>query len=152
MNDDDITEDERTNAVGLFNYACSYWKSAVALEEINIHGITHPGAPIDFLYVHAIELFLKSYLRLTRNVNELRNIGHRLVDLCNSSDELFSKENSHFKELIALIAHHKVNSLSRYIYTGTKDNYPTVQQLNELCNFLHLSVRARIKNAGLPVR
>ena len=66
MNANQVDDDERTNAIGLFNTARSYWRSA---EHLNAAGVkvTHPEAPVTFLFCHAIELYLKSYLRGTRN-------------------------------------------------------------------------------------
>jgi hypothetical protein len=40
-----IRDDERTTAQGLFNYARSFWQSAVALERSNLKEVTHPNAP-----------------------------------------------------------------------------------------------------------
>ena len=57
-----IDDDERTNAVGLFNTARSYWRSAEYLNVANL-SVTHPQAPVTFLFCHAIELYLKAYLR-----------------------------------------------------------------------------------------
>jgi hypothetical protein len=54
----EIDDDERTNAVGLFNTARSYWRSAVYLAAAELP-VTHPRAPVTFLFCHAIELYLK---------------------------------------------------------------------------------------------
>lgn len=53
---EDIDDDERTNPVGLFNTARSYWRSAEHLSAAGLK-ITHPEAPVTFLFCHAIELF-----------------------------------------------------------------------------------------------
>jgi hypothetical protein len=55
-------DDERTNALGLFNTARSYWRSAEHLSVARIE-VTHPQAPITFLLCHALELYLKAFLR-----------------------------------------------------------------------------------------
>ena len=60
--DTEITEEDRTNEVGFFNTAESYWKSATALYEANVKA-SHPLSPVLFLYYHAIELYLKAFLR-----------------------------------------------------------------------------------------
>ena len=69
-------DEDRTTEIGLFNYAVSYWRSAQALRKAKIKA-THPEPVICFLYYHAVELFLKSYLRLHKaNLLELRKWGH----------------------------------------------------------------------------
>ena len=50
-----IDDDERTNALGLFNTARSYWRSAEHLSAAGLE-VTHPRAPVTFLFCHAIEL------------------------------------------------------------------------------------------------
>ena len=59
---DENKEVERTNALGLFNVATSYWRAARCLQKEKLK-TTHPGSPVSFLYYHAIELFLKAFLR-----------------------------------------------------------------------------------------
>jgi hypothetical protein len=60
MNDSasEITGEDRTNDVGLFNMAESYWKSAAALHEAKVKA-SHPLSPVLFLYYHAVELYLR---------------------------------------------------------------------------------------------
>ena len=60
-NGDDI-DDERTNAVGLFNAARSYRRSAEHVDAANLK-VSHPRAPVTFLFCDAIELYLKPYVR-----------------------------------------------------------------------------------------
>jgi hypothetical protein len=79
MNEDgdrDISEEERTNEVGLFNTAESYWRSAGALYEAQVKA-SHPLSPVRFLYYHAIELYLKAFLRGNgHSARELRAKRH----------------------------------------------------------------------------
>jgi hypothetical protein len=64
--------DARTTQVGLYNLACSYHQAARALKKLKLR-TTHPTSPVSFLYFHAIELFLKSFLRMHgHTVAELR--------------------------------------------------------------------------------
>jgi len=60
-------DEHRTNSVGLFHTAESYWRSAVALREAKVRA-THPDNPIRLLYYHAIELYLKAFLRQHHSV------------------------------------------------------------------------------------
>ena len=58
-----MSDDDRTTPLGLFNYARSYWQSAVLLHHARAK-VTHPDAPVTLLLAHAIELYLKAFLRL----------------------------------------------------------------------------------------
>src|SRR5262245_17970119 len=58
-----MSDDDRTTPFGLFNYARSYWQSAVHLHQAAVK-VTHPDAPITLLLAHAIELYIKGFLRL----------------------------------------------------------------------------------------
>jgi hypothetical protein len=60
--DETITDEDRTNEVGFFNTAETYWKSAQALYNAKVKA-THPLSPVLFLYYHAIELYFKAFLR-----------------------------------------------------------------------------------------
>lgn len=64
MNPGGISLEDRTNEVGLFNMAESYWKSAAALHEASPR-VTYALSPVLFLYYHTIELYLKAFLRDT---------------------------------------------------------------------------------------
>lgn len=75
----DVSGDEkidRHSSLGYYHYAASYHAAA---ELILAEGLeaTHPDAPATAIYCHAIELYLKSFLRLHRvSAIRLRWIGH----------------------------------------------------------------------------
>ena len=56
-----MSDDDRTTPLGLFNFARSYWQSGVLLHDANAK-VTHPDDTL--LLAHAIELYLKAFLRL----------------------------------------------------------------------------------------
>ena len=58
-----MSDDDRSTPLGLFNYARSYWQSGVLLHHARAK-TTHPDAPVTLLLAHAIELYLKAFLRL----------------------------------------------------------------------------------------
>ena len=58
------SRDDRTTPEGLFNTARSYWHSGARLSTADLK-VTHPHAPVTFLLCHAVELYLKAYLRLS---------------------------------------------------------------------------------------
>jgi hypothetical protein len=85
-----FTDDARSSPLGFFNLAESYWAAAVALENAGLR-TTHPTSPISFLYYHAIELYLKAFLRTHgHSARELRgkNFGHRTCCLSEKAGAL----------------------------------------------------------------
>jgi hypothetical protein len=84
MSDTSMSDDNRTTPLGLFHYARSYWQSGVLLHKSR-PDVSHPHAPVTLLLAHAIELYLKSFLRL-RGLGALEvksSFGHdfqKLVD------------------------------------------------------------------------
>jgi hypothetical protein len=55
-------EEQRCSPLGFFNFAETYWSAARTLRESKAKG-SHKDSPIRFLYYHAIELYLKAFLR-----------------------------------------------------------------------------------------
>ena len=148
---DKIADDERTNAVGLFNTARSYWRSA---EHLNAAGlkVTHPEAPVTFLLCHAIELYLKAYLRGNGStVAALKKIGHRLADLAKSAAETGLKLEPEQSEILSHVDDAGVAIEARYIVTGFK-NRPTNEALSSLAEQLDLTVCADLARLGFAVR
>jgi hypothetical protein len=58
-----MSDDDRTTPLGLFTYGRSYWQSGVLLHDARAK-VIHPDAPVTLLFAHAIELYLKAFLRL----------------------------------------------------------------------------------------
>jgi hypothetical protein len=99
----EITSDDRTTALGLFNYARSYRASADCLLSAKLK-VPHPHAPLTFLYYHAIELYLKAYLRSQNHtVDDLKKVGHsvnKIFAKVQSSGLILDDED---KEVLALM-------------------------------------------------
>ena len=71
-----MTSETRTSSVGLYNYAHTYASSAEALANVELR-VTHPTAPVYFLYYHSIELYLKSYLLACGvSLKKLKKMSH----------------------------------------------------------------------------
>lgn len=86
----EITEEDRTNETGLFYTAETYWKSANALDEAKVNA-THAKYPVLFLYYHAIELYLKAFLRGNgHSARELstKKFGHDIEKLTTRAAQL----------------------------------------------------------------
>ncbi len=145
-------QDERTTPFGLFNYARSYWRSAATLDEAKLK-LTHPDAPVLFLYVHALELYLKSLLRLNgMTVQELRSrdLGHRVCCLADKARSYGLQYEDEDLEVIALIVGMDLLDL-RYIKTGPFRR-PAPEALDRTCKSLDDSIGKALKAQGHPVR
>lgn len=146
------TEDnERTSALGLFNTARSYWRSAEHLNAANLK-VTHPQAPVTFLFCHAIELYLKAYLRgMGKTVAELKNIGHRVNRLAKAAANSGLMIDQERMEILAHIDDADVAIEARYIVTGFK-RLPTNEALSGSAEYLDQTVSTALSNKGIPVR
>jgi len=130
-----MTEDDRTTPVGLFHYAHSYAASAAALRKLDLK-LTHPEAPIRFQYNHAIELYLKAFLRLHGlTVKELRSKPY-------SHDTKAMLETAEKFGLYPVVPHvvaierAGMDTIDRYIVTGARKVIP-LELIDETCEWLH---------------
>lgn len=76
--------DERTTPSGLYHYAMSYESAARLLHgALDREAASHASAPANHLLTHAIELYLKAFLRLSgATLDELRlEFGHDIPKL-----------------------------------------------------------------------
>ena len=112
-----MDEDDRTNALGLFNSAECYRQAA------DILGTEHAKAlrfdqPIRYLFYHAIELYLKAFLRAGNfpldKVERFRHRFHRLRDTCTS---LGLALDLHEREVLTLIGTDETYIRARYLRT-----------------------------------
>jgi hypothetical protein len=147
-----LDEDSRTTAIGLFNYADSYWMAAEALRPEDFK-TTHPDAPKVFLYCQAIELYLKSFLRLRgHTVRELRqSFGHDLTHL----GEAAVLHGLPLQELECAILHFIDETYAairaRYIVTGFTQKLPA-DKWRHICETLRRLIEAQFRDARQPVR
>ena len=110
-----LTEDERASPIGYFNLADSYWASARELNKLNLK-TTHPRSPVNFLYHQAIELYLKSCLRLHgRTAQQIR--GHRIVPLANRTNKYGLSFDDEDLEIFELLDSANVVINARYLLT-----------------------------------
>jgi len=115
-----ITDDERTNAVGLFNTARSYWRSAEYLSAAQLK-LSHPEAPVTFLFCHSIELYLKAFLRAKGcSLIELKKWGHNVAKLADEATARQINLDGPTRETVSHITEADVALEARYIVTGFK--------------------------------
>ena len=146
---DEQSDDNRTSAVGLFNYAHSYAASAVSLSKSRPDDTTHPEAPVDFLSFHAVELYLKSFLRANGlTVRDVKKVGHRLVQLSNKAREL----GLIYEDASGVIRLATDNLIERrYISIGSNQRHPT-EMVFAVCRSLHTSVGEELRRLGFAKR
>jgi HEPN domain-containing protein len=147
-----MSADDRTTPFGLFNYARSYWQSAVHLHHAKVK-VTHPDAAITLLLAHAVELYIKAYLRLQGlSAEDLKtSFGHdfrRLIDEGQARGLHFDEED---KEVAAILTEQESIRRSRYIETGSYTR-PSLRALSAICKSLDQAVAAALAQAGHPVR
>jgi DNA-binding MarR family transcriptional regulator len=146
-----VIDDERTNALGLFNTARSYWRSAEHLSAAKLAGATHPQAPVTFLYCHSIELYLKAHLRgVGTTVASLKKVGHRVADLAKLAADSGLRLEPEASEILSHVDDADVPIEARYIVTGFK-NRPTNEALSIVAEQLDQIVGAALSSSGLPV-
>lgn len=152
----DLAEDERnarTSPLGLYHYAVSYHEAARALAKIKTK-TTHPESPIYFLHYHAVELYLKAFLRLQGiSVAELasKKFGHKTDRLSNRASEFGLPLYDEDIEVLRLMAETDTVIRSRYLVTGYF-TMPALEALDRTCQSLRESVRDAIKKSGTFVR
>ena len=154
----DMDDDERTGALGLFNTAQSYWRSAEYLNAANLK-VTHPRAPVTFLFYHAIELYLKAFLRdkgLT--LAKLKRLSHRIATLAQVASEKGLSLSPEPLGILSHIAESDMPNEARYIVTGFKD-YASNEALSQVSTHLDevvgagwqkLGCRFAAKNLSVP--
>ena len=150
--DAEITEEDRTNEVGLFNTAESYWKSAAALYEAKVKA-SHPLSPVLFLYYHAVELYLKAFLRGNgHSAKELRGkkFGHRICCLTDRASVLGLSFMDEDKEVFSMMGTTDALLRSRYIQTGAF-SWPTPESLDRTCRGLRESIAKDLRGKGTTI-
>lgn len=138
----------RTTEVGLYHFARSYRAAADYLEPGPSAGAsTHPDAPRDFLYTHAIELYLKSFLRLQgKTVQNLKAEGHDIPKLAGLVLKYGVVLDTDVDRVLMLLTKDNVFG-SRYIVTGAYRR-ATTAGLQLAAKTLHEITRTALRGRG----
>jgi HEPN domain-containing protein len=135
----------------LFNTARSYWRSAEYLSEARVK-VTHPQSPVTFLLCHAVELYLKAFLRGKGNtLGELRKWGHNVATLAENAKASALSLSPLSSETLSHVTEADVAIESRYIVTGFK-TVPTIEALAQVASELDEQVGRALASTGLPIR
>jgi hypothetical protein len=142
---------DRYPAFGYYNFAASYHVAADLLAEQELRA-THPEAPVAFLYYHAIELYLKSVLRLHgASAKKLQSIGHNFRKLRSRARRYGLRLEGDDSEILELMADSDVRSRARYLEIGTI-RAPTAEGLRRTTSTLRQWAAHAMKEEGLPIR
>jgi hypothetical protein len=137
--------------MGLFHFARSYWQSAEHLRLQRLP-VTHPAAPITFLFYHAIELYLKSYLRCAGlTVKDLKQYSHGVKKLGQAVEDRGLKLIEDDREVLNLMDEYDNVIRSRYITTGAHSR-PEEEALGAICGRLDVSVGDALRASNIQVR
>ena len=147
-----MSDDGRTTPLGLFNYGRSYWQSGVLLHHAGAK-VSHPDAPVTLLMAHAIELYLKAFLRVRGlSAQEVKHsFGHdfeKLVEAAWARGLPLTDEDQH---MATILKEQESIRRSRYIETGYFKQ-PGLAALSGVCRRLDESVAAALQSAGMRVR
>jgi hypothetical protein len=146
----DLTDDDRTTPLGLFHTARSYWRSAEHLSAASLR-VTHPEAPVTFLYCHAIELYLKAYLRAAgKSVADLKRIRHRVARLAEAAVADGLQLDPQNAEILLHIEDWDVAMEARYIRTGFSSQLSS-DAFAGVAEHLDQRVEGFLQGKGLPV-
>lgn len=144
--------DRRTDSLGLFNFAESYFICGKTLSIQSIRGLLFSN-PIEYLLYHSIELYLKSFLRNNGlGTYEISTTyGHNLSKLLDKASSLGL--------LIDQIDSDRINHLhdqnlvleARYITTGLKQSFP-LEIILQTAERVRGAVLNSLVATGIPVR
>ncbi len=139
--------DDRTNEMGMFNYAVSYLEAARELSDAcNSGRLTLSfDAPIGMLIGHAIELGTKAFLRSKgASLKEIKAMGHNLQELLKKAGAKGLVTSASIDETIDLetlnVWFGRPPYLIRYIETGSYRGYDE-RRLIEFADRLFADVR-----------
>lgn len=149
-----LTDDDRTTAIGLARFAYEYINAAMLVDQN--HG-ARPGfervspTPAYFLAMHGIELSFKAFLRhkgvTVRDLGSHKHFGHDLRRCCRKAKELglrevFKMRADDMRAMLLLLELNQMQGL-RYIRTGLK-RFPSWAIVESFAVRLHQAVAVQI--------
>lgn len=145
-----MDDDDRTTSMGLFNTAEAYRLSAIALDEAQVR-TGHAAKPVQFLYSHAIELYLKALLRTECSVEAVEKFRHNIGRLVKEAETLGLFVTAPDREVFGVMEGTDVLIEMRYIRTGAKTPLK-LKALSRTCKNVRDSVGGLLRKANVLVR
>ena len=147
-----MLEEERTTPIGLFNYAHSFWGAAKALDSLQRkEHVTHSDSPTEFLYWHAIELFLKAFL-LADGVplDKLRKgkFGHNITNLTAEAKKRKLPLTTKDQALLSFMPSTEDMIELRYLKVGARTR-PEFFEIEATCQSLYQLVAVELRNRSV---
>lgn len=137
-----------------FNLAHAYLHDAATLNAAPKPKVGHYEAPVRFVYVHAIELFLKAYLRL-HGLDDAtlasRRYSHHLDRLANEAEKRGLLISRRVRRICNAAADLDDPITARYIKTGARRVIPA-NRLHEAARDLQTRVETALRDAGIAMR
>ena len=133
--------------IGLFNVGDSYYAAAEMLARTKIK-TTHSSFPTHFLFNQAIELYLKSFLRLHGS----RSRGHDFGPLVRRAEKKGLPFSESDKQILEILDVHNMAERSRYLKLGYYENFPTTKSFQIACKNIRKHVANAFKVSGQPLR
>ena len=144
-------DDDRADAVVLHNKARLYLRSARYLNAAN-PSVSCAHAGVTFLFCHAIELFLLSYLRAHGGEGaELDNLNRRVAATTSRAVGAGLKLHPDVVATLSQIAETLTAIEVRYIVTGVKQ-IPNIDPLSNAAQKMDAAVSTALVDLGLPLR
>ena len=111
----------------------------------------HAAKPVQFLYSHAIELYLKALLQTKNSVEVVAKYGHNIGRLVKDAEALGLFVTTGDRDVFAFMANTDVLIEMRYIRTGAKTAV-NLRALSRTCKSVRDSVGDLLRKAGVPVQ
>lgn len=140
-------------AIGTFNYGHSFWGAARALHSKEWEtSETHPASPMEFLYWHAIELFLKAFLQADGlSEDDLRfKFGHKVLDLAQECVRRGLPLSPHALDVISYMPTQADMIELRYLQVGSK-TVPDHEEVDTACCTVYCLVADELARRGIHI-
>ena len=145
-----ITEEDRTNALGLFNLAECYRQAADILATQHARALRF-DQPIRYLLYHAIELYLKAFLRADLPLDSVIRYGHRFRRLRGACTSRGLPLEQHEREVLTMIDMDEAYIRARHLRTGLSQEV-AVKDLSWAAAAIAQKVGFQLRQRGLPLR
>lgn len=140
-------------AIGTFNYAHSFFVAAGFLwSGEDRERSTHPTSPVEFLFWHAIELFLKAYLMSVGEAPDTlrKKFGHKVQELAQAAKERGLALDPRDLAVVSFMPRQEDMIELRYLTIGVK-TVPELEEVADACGRLYILVGRELQRGSEPM-